>query len=426
MKKESLWPATSTETGARFETLEADQTIDVAVVGGGITGLSSALHLADQGCRVTVLEAGDIPSGGSGRSVGLVNAGLWTAPDDIIDVLGKADGERVNRVLGEAPGRVFELIERFGIAADEQHAGTLHLAHNAKGADELARRTEQFQQRGAPVELLDAAAVSERAGLSHIHAALLDRRAGTVNPAAYARGLARAAAGQGADIRTDARVLGLERNGDRWHVRTSRATVDAEHVILATNAYTDDEWNAVQSQYFRGSFFQLASAPLDDEASRRVLAEGQGAWDTRTVLSSIRRDASGRLILGSLGSADKRSTSYLRAWADRIQRHYMPQLGSVEWEYAWCGYIGFTPDHMLRLFRPAPNLLAVSGYNGRGITTGTTVGKGFADVILRGDDSALPLPIRDADPVSRRRMRSAAYESGFALYHAAQILRVLI
>jgi glycine/D-amino acid oxidase-like deaminating enzyme len=426
LKRESLWPAISAETSAKFESLGSNQKVDVAIIGGGITGLSTALHLAEQGCRVTVLEANSIPSGGSGRSVGLVNAGLWTAPDDIVEKHGEADGERANRVLGDAPGRVFDLIDRFDIAADAQRTGTLHLTHNVQGAEELKRRSEQFRNRGAPVELLDAGAVRERAGLARIHAALLDRRAGTVNPAAYTRGLARAAAQQGANIYTDTRACAVARNGGHWNVTTERATETAEHVVLATNGYTEGDWNAVKPHFFPGAFFQVASKPLEGEIAQRMLGEGQGAWDTRTVLSSIRRDVHGRLILGSLGNANGRPDAYLRAWANRIQRHYMPELGHVDWEYVWTGVIAFTPDHMLRLFQPAPNLLAVTGYNGRGITTGTTVGKGFADIIMHGDDSALPLPLRNADPVSMRYMRSRAYESGFTLYHAAQVLRVLI
>lgn len=426
LERASVWTATSPETQSLFSTLEGQRRVDVAVVGGGLTGLSTALHLAEQGCRVCVLEAGEIPSGGSTYSVGLVNAGLWIAPDDIVDALGEDVGERANRVLGAAPAKVFELIDRFRIQADDRRQGTLHLAHNRKGAEELARRAQQFQSRGAPVELLDGDAVKERAGLSHVHAALLDRRAGTVNPAGYTRGLARAAEEMGAEIYTGARVTAVVHRDNAWQLETDDAGVTADYVVLATNAYTEESWNAVRPSFFHGSFYQLASTPLDGEAADRVLAEGQGAWDTRTVLSSIRRDVHGRLILGSLGTSEGRPDAYLRAWANRMQRHYMPELKSVEWEYVWTGRISFTPDHTLRLFRPAPNMLAVSGYNGRGITTGTVVGKGFADVIMKDDDSGLPLPLSDGATVSLRGVRSCAYESGFTLYHTAQVMRVLI
>lgn len=425
MEASCLWMQTAAEAPFAAQPLRGDCSADVVVVGGGITGLSTALHLAELGVSVTVLEAGQIPSGGSGRNVGLVNAGMWIPPEDIERILGAQDGGRANAILGDAPAEVFGLIDRHAIDCQDTRSGTLHLAHNPKGEVELARRFEQFRRRGAPVELLDGRACREAIGTRRIGRALLDRRAGTVNPAAYTRGLARAAAAAGAGIYAGTPVTGLARAGDGWRVATANGHVSASRVVLATNAYTEDQWNEVRRHYFGGCFFQVASRPLADDRAGDILPQRQGAWDTRTVLSSLRRDAEGRLILGSLGRGDGRPLAYIRAWADRIQRHYFPQLGRVEWECTWTGIIAFTPDHTLRLFEPAPGVLAVSGYNGRGITTGTVVGKGFAHYLVRGDDALLPLPVRAAEPVRGRRLRSSAYEVGFTLYHAGQCLRIL-
>ncbi|MGC3872205.1 NAD(P)/FAD-dependent oxidoreductase [Halomonas sp. GXIMD04776] len=425
MKSSCLWYDTSPEPALHLETLEGDHTTEVAVIGGGITGLSTALHLAEAGVSVTLLEAGDIPSGGSGLNVGLVNAGLWIPPDDILETLGPEDGERVNKILGGAPAEVFKLIDRHHIDCDATRTGTLHLAHNDKGAQDLERRFEQFQQRGAPVELLEDEACRQRIGTQRIRRALLDKRAGTLNPTAYTRGLARAAATAGVRLHTHSAVTAIEREGDDWRAVTAKGSVRAPRLVIATNAYTEDHWNQVRHHFFRGHFFQVASQPLSDELAGDILPERQGAWDTRTVLSSLRRDAEGRLLLGSLGCGESKPLAFIKCWADRVQRDYFPQLGKLEWEYTWTGQIGFTPDHMLRLFSPAPGILAVSGYNGRGITTGTVVGKGFAKLIQEDSDEGLPLPIRYLKPVSAIGTRSFAYESGFTLYHAGQCLRVV-
>lgn len=131
-------------------------------------------------------------------------------------------------------------------------------------------------------------------------------------------------------------------------------------------------------------------------------------------------------MLGSLGNAANYPLWFIRQWADRIQRHYFPQLGQVEWQCTWTGRIGFTPDHLLRLFEPAPGLLAATGFNGRGVTTGTLVGKCFADYLLSGDAKALPVAFSGKPAVSARGLRSLAYDAGFSLYHAGQCLRVVL
>lgn len=425
MKNQCLWTQTSPEPPLALAELDGAQSAEVAIIGGGITGLSTALHLAEAGVKVALVEAGDIPSGGSGRNVGLVNAGLWVPPDDIIEALGQEDGERMNTLLGGAPAEVFSLIERHDIDCHATRTGTLHMAHNRGGEQELARRAEQLHRCGAPAELIEDEACRELVGTPRIRRALLDRRAGTINPTAYTRGLARAAVSAGAALFTQSPALAVVRQGEDWQIETARGTLRAPRLVIATNAYTEDHWNEVRHHFFPGHFFQIASPPLQGEAARSILPERQGAWDTRTVLSSMRRDAEGRLILGSLGCGEGKPEVYLRCWADRIQRHYFPQLGRIDWECTWTGRIAFTPDHTLRLFEPAPGILAVTGYNGRGVTTGTIVGKGFAHYLIEGEDALLPLPIRPAKPVSAVALRQSAYESGFTLYHAGQCLRLV-
>ena len=425
LRQECLWEKLTPQR-PDAPALRGELKVDVCVVGAGITGLSAALHLLEQGKRVCLLEAHETGHGGSGRNVGLVNAGMWIAPDEVEAKLGAAVGGKLLATMGAAPALVFSLIDKYAIDCQARREGTLHMAHNARGVADLQSRCAQWQRRGAPVEMLRDGACQAATGTRRIAAALLDRRAGTINPMAYTSGLARAVVELGGQLFHRSPVVRLERQDASWSVLTEGGAVIAEQVVLASNAYTEGEWSELRRCFFPGFYYQVASAPLDDELAGHILPGGQGAWDTRQVLSSIRRDAEGRLLLGSLGNGASKPAWFLRAWAERIQQHYFPTLGRVDWQSTWTGCIAFTPDHLMRLFEPAPGLLAVTGYNGRGVTTGTVVGRAFADYLCRGDAQALPMPMQSMRKVDAARLRSGLYEAGFSLYHAGQCLRIVI
>jgi len=425
LHQQCLWEHV-TPASVAVQALAGEHKADVCVIGGGITGLSAAIHLLEQGKSVIVVEAWKIGHGGSGRNVGLVNAGTWIRPDDVEATLGQQQGSRLNKALGEAPAEVFAMIERLGIDCQAQHKGTLHMAHNATGLADLEARHQQWSRRGANVELLTGAQCQEYCGTDKISAALLDHRAGTINPMGYTRGRAAAVRRLGGQVFEQSAVTGLTREGSAWLVKTAQGAVSADKVVISTGAYTEGDWTALQKQYFRGYYYQVASKPLQGAAADNVLKHGQGSWDTRTVLSSIRRDDQGRLLLGSMGRVDNKPAWFVRSWADRIQGHYFPQLGKVDWEMHWTGCIDFTPDHLMRLFEPAPGIVAVTGYNGRGNTTGTVIGKAFAQYLLQDDPDALPIPFAPMKPVSAPLLRTGFYETGFSLYHAGQCLRVLL
>ncbi|RMO11503.1 L-pipecolate oxidase [Pseudomonas cichorii] len=424
-RQECLWEQLTPQRPGHLP-LSGERTADVCVIGGGYTGLSAALQLIEGGKSVCIVEAHQVGHGGSGRNVGLVNAGTWVAPDDLEKVLGSAEASRLNGALGAAPALVFATIDKYGIDCQDTRTGTLHMAHNASGLADLRSRAEQWQRRGANVELLTGKACEEACGTSRIAGALLDYRAGTVNPMAYVSGMAINVVARGGTIFGDSPVTGLQRTEDGWKVSTAQGSVRAEKVIIASNAYTEGEWTDVKDHIFAGYYYQVASQPLTGPEQEDILRGGQGSWDTRKVLSSIRRDAHGRLVLGSLGNAGNYPLWFIRQWADRIQQHYFPQLGKVEWQGTWTGRIGFTPDHLLRLFEPAPGLLAATGFNGRGVTTGTLVGKCFADYLLGNDAKALPVSFSKSKAVVGSSLRTLAYDAGFTLYHAGQCLRVVL
>ncbi len=414
----SLWD-TSAEEPDYSSPMNGDVVTDLAVVGGGFTGLSTALHAAQRGIECHLLEARHIGYGGSGRNVGLVNAGLWLPPQDVRAKLGEARGAALIELLGAAPAYVFSLIDRYQIRCEATRNGTIHAAHSPRGYDDLARRAEEWRRLGAPVELLSRQEAAEKIGSSAFYGGLLDRRAGIINPMGYVRGLARAALAEGATITTGATATGLRREDTKWIVETDRGTVTAKSVVLGTNAYSDDLWPGLKDIFTEIHFFQLATEPLGDRASG-ILSGGQGLWDTGLIMFSLRRDAFGRLIIGSMGKAIGGTAGLSRRWAARTLRRLFPKLGDVKFEAAWHGPIALTPDHLPRIFRLDERLYTPIGYNGRGITPGTVFGKAMAELLSGGREADLPLAITDVKPAWGRVLMSRLYQSVFTANQLAK------
>lgn len=398
--------------------LTGEISADAVVVGAGFTGLSAALHLAEQGLRVAVLEAAQIGFGGSGRNVGLVNAGMWVMPSTLIGVLGDVNGARLLEQLGDAPSLVFELVERYKMDCQAVRNGTLHCAVGAEGLREITERNRQWEALGAPVELLDAEATYLKVGTRAFSGSLLDLRAGTIQPLAYARSLARAAMSQGASIFTRSPVVAADDLGDQWRIRTPDGYVAAPWVIVATNAYSRNVWESLRTELVRLPYFNLATAPLTDELKRAILPDREGLWDTCSVLSSLRLDHAGRLIFGSVGALRGTGTAIHGGWGRRALVKLFPQLRHVKFEHKWYGWIGMTANSLPRFHCLGRNIYSMSGYNGRGIAPGTTFGRDLARLVS-GQVTAtdLSLPVSDMTRPGFRVIKEAYYEIGSQVAH---------
>ena len=408
----SLWDS-SAEEAATVSTFEPGRQVDVAIVGGGFTGLSTALHCAEKALNVQVLEAQQIGYGGSGRNCGLVNAAMWIPPQDVRRQLGETYGPKFIDQFGKGPEYVFSLIEKHQMRCESTRTGTIHAAHSLAGLKELEGREKEWRRLGEPVELIDRNGVSELIGSNVFYGGLLDHRAGTINPMGYCRGLARAAHGAGATISTGVRVLRLQKQRSGWKVDTDKGQLTAKNVILGTNAYTDGLWPDLKRIFTMIHYFQFATTPLGDDASH-ILPGKQGVWDTGQIMFNVRRDSYGRLLLGSMGkvhgSIDK---GLSQRWARKQIKRLFPELGEVRFEEAWHGQIAMTPDHLPRIHELDEGVFTAIGYNGRGITTGTLFGKAMAEVMTGKSQADLPLPITRMTTVATAPIFSRLYQMAF-------------
>lgn len=388
--RQSLWQATVREE-FHCSALAADMQADVIIIGGGLTGLSAALHLSELGKAVVLLEAHEIAWGASGRNGAQVNPGWKMMPSEIKALYDGDRGTRVLKMIDGACDLVFDLIDRHKIACAPRRAPYFRAAYGARGVCEAEKWTREWGKTGAPVTLKNEHETHELMGSEFFQGGMEDARGGSLQPLSYARGLARAAVKAGAQLFAKTRVSHVVKEKKDWHVTTvDGAKVRAQYLVLATNGYTDDLWPELKKQVVPVASLQAATTPLPQEILSTILPQGHHVSDTRRAMIYCRVDENGRFQIGGRGSAlfptmQQADTRHLQVEAVRI----FPQLKDVEWEFEWGGLVAMTKSHTPSLIELGENAYAGMGYNGRGIAMGTAMGKQLAELIM-GEDVAMP------------------------------------
>ena len=395
----ALWASTAAPA-PETPPLTQDRRADVCIIGGGFTGLSTALHLAETGVDTVVLEAEHPGFGASGRNHGqVVPSYSKHAPDDIVARFGKERGEALNQWVQDACCLVFDLIRKHGIDCDALQNGWLMPAHNTARLAVVRARHDQWAARGAPVEFLDRDRTEAITGSPHYIGTWLHRNGGNIQPLGYARGLARAAQKAGAAIHAATPALALERAGTDWRVKTPRGAVTADKIVVATNAYGGDLWPSLAKSIVPVRLFQTATVPLSDNIARSILPEGHSISDGRRVLWSFRKDRYGRLVVGGAPVVTVNVRQSLRHMVAGHIRTVFPQVGEVRLEHIWDGRIAVTPDRLPRLHELAEGVYAGLGYSGRGIAMATGMGKVLAARAPGTPMEALPVPATPVKPL---------------------------
>lgn len=372
--------------------LAGDARADVIVIGGGFTGLSTALHLVEKGARVLVLEAESPGWGASGRNGGQVNPGLKHDPDRVEADFGADLGRRMNALAGAAPARVFDLVRKHEIPCEARRNGTLRAAVRERHAAPLRVSVEQLQRRGAPVELWEGAALARATGTARYRAALFDGRGGDLNPLGFARGLARAAMRAGATVCGHSRALRIEAAGSQWRVMTGAGAASAPHVVIATNGYTDQLWPGLRRTIVPVFGAIAATAPLPDALAREILPGRSVLYESGAITVYYRLDQAQRLIIGGRGPMREIDSTaaipHIPSYAARL----WPGLRDIAWTHAWGGRLAMTRDAYPHVHEPAPGVSMSLGYNGRGVAMATTMGAVLAMRILE-PTAELDMPV---------------------------------
>lgn len=391
------WRRISRQPEVAAPRLGADREADLAIVGGGLTGLSAALTAAESGLRVVLLEADYIGAGASGRNNGMVVPQHSRAnPGAIEQALGRTLGERYNAMVAGAAEELFALIRRLGIDCDAVQKGWIQPAHSEATLARARTTFAEWKAFGANVAWLGASELAGRLGAPGYLGGWLAKDGGHINPYPLTQGLARTALRAGAALYGDARVHALRPEGDRWRVEARGGVVHAREVLIATNALAATLWPGLIRAMIPVKLYQTASRPLSDNLRRAILPGNVGFSDLRREIRAFHYDRDGRLISGGRMMLWLQASRRGRAAVRRGIAQSFPSLGEIEIEDYWEGIVGVTPDRLPRLMRLAPGVLFCGAYSGRGVALGSALGRQLG-LFLGGKiaEAELPLPVTD-------------------------------
>ncbi|TPM29913.1 FAD-binding oxidoreductase [Mesorhizobium sp. B2-3-5] len=398
----SLYRETVGGTGD-YPALAGAQRARVVIVGGGFTGLSTALHLAEAGDDVAVLEAYQPGWGASGRNGGQVNPGLKYDPDTIEAMFGPELGPRMIDFSYGAPDFTFGLIRRLLIACEARQNGTIRAAIRPKPESAVRTTAAQCERRGMPVRVLEAQAMATQTGTDRYISGLFDARGGDLHPLKYSLGLAAAARNAGARIFGGSEVLALKRETGRWVLRTANGSVSADKVLVATNGYTGALWPGLEQSLVPVFSAIAATEPLSPAVAATILPQRPVVYESGNITVYYRIDAQNRLLMGGRGPMrpieDASAIGYLTDYALRL----WPALAGASWTHAWNGRVAITKDHLPHIHEPDDGILICLGYNGRGVAMASAMGAALAQR-LRDSETPFPMPISPLKPIRFHRL----------------------
>ncbi|MGE4481292.1 NAD(P)/FAD-dependent oxidoreductase [Acidocella sp.] len=366
--------------GVAFSAPELDQDLeaDAVIVGGGISGVSAALHLAERGYKPVLLEAQDVGWGASGRNGGQALPGFGASMHKMVQLVGQGQAKMLWDMSVEAVDLLHARIQRHQIPC-APHVGYLHAALKPRQVRELKEEQDELDRLGAPVgRLLEGAELSARLNSPRYIAALEDKLAGHVHPLNYTLGLAKAAQEAGARIYVRSPVTRVE-HGPRVTLHVGGHKVRAKFLIIAGGAYLNGLEQKIDGYIMPVGTYVMATEPRADV--RDLIPGNEAVADVNFVLDYFRRSPDDRMLFGGRVSYSTLPPPNLGAAMLKRAVAVFPQLKDARVEYAWGGFVDITRNRAPHFGRLADNILFLQGFSGHGLALTGLAGKLAAEVV---------------------------------------------
>ena len=388
--------------------VQGDLSCDVCVIGGGFTGLSTALHLAERGYNVHLLEAQRIGFGASGRNGGQVGQGQRVDQDELEKMFGDDRARELWNIGMQAVECVRNLSKSDLVHADF-YSGIAHADHRAHYVQHSRDYVEKMHTKYAyeHISFLDKEEMQSLVQSKAYHGGSLDTRSGHIDPLQFALGLARMAQNAGVKLHERSRVTSVQ-HGTAVIVKTEAARISAKYVVMACNGYIGDLDADVTRRVMPINNYIIATEPLSDEVRASVLAKNIAVADTKFVVNYFRFSDDNRMLFGGTESYSYKFPNDIVAQVRKPMLDIFPQLKNAKIDYAWGGTLGITMNRLPHFARyGSGNVLSMSGFSGQGVALGTLAGQIAAEAIAGQAErfdimSQIPTPKFPGGPLMRQ------------------------